>query len=131
MSNSLAEFAARRRQKIKIIFSRDMCVRENTSQAASVEFCRCAAKLCAQQAVSLLPEKTGVFFGSLKSRREAVFLCPVALEGATLFLPVSIGVRSNHMSRGAVRPLLQEKEGLWTYMGISACPVWTRTRTGS
>lgn len=58
-------------------------------------------------------------------------MCPVALEGATLFLPASIGVRSNHMSRGAVRPLLQEKEGLWTYMDISACPVWTRTRTGS
>ena len=37
---SLAEFAARRRQKNKIIFSRDMCVRENTSQAASVEFVR-------------------------------------------------------------------------------------------
>ena len=37
---SLAEFAARRRKKIKIIFSRDMCVRENTSQAASVEFVR-------------------------------------------------------------------------------------------
>ena len=35
---SLAEFAARRRQKNIIIFSRDMCVRENTSQAASVEF---------------------------------------------------------------------------------------------
>ena len=35
---SLAEFAARRRQKIQIIFSRDMCVRENTAQAASVEF---------------------------------------------------------------------------------------------
>ena len=37
---SLAEFAARRRQKIQIIFSRDMCVRENTAQAASVEFVR-------------------------------------------------------------------------------------------
>ncbi len=35
---SLAEFAARRRQRNKIIFSRDMRVRENTSQAASVEF---------------------------------------------------------------------------------------------
>ena len=35
---SLAEFAARRRQKIKIIFHRDMCVGKNTSQAASVEF---------------------------------------------------------------------------------------------
>ena len=37
---SLAEFAARRRQKIQIIFHRDMCVGKNTSQAASVEFCR-------------------------------------------------------------------------------------------
>ena len=37
---SLAEFAARRRQRNKIIFSRDMCVRENTAQAASVEFVR-------------------------------------------------------------------------------------------
>ena len=37
---SLAEFAARRRQRNKIIFSRDMCVRENTVQAASVEFVR-------------------------------------------------------------------------------------------
>ena len=35
---SLAEFAARRRQRNEIIFSRDMRVRENTSQAASVEF---------------------------------------------------------------------------------------------
>ena len=37
---NLAEFADRRRQRSKIIFSRDMCVRENTSQAASVEFVR-------------------------------------------------------------------------------------------
>ena len=58
-------------------------------------------------------------------------MCPVAPEGAALFLPVSIGVRSNHMSRGAVQPLLQEKENLWAYMGISACPVWTRMRPGS
>ena len=36
----LAEFAARRRQKIEIIFHRDMCVGKNTSQTASVEFCR-------------------------------------------------------------------------------------------
>ncbi len=61
---SLAEFAARRRQKIQIIFSRDMCVRENTAQAASVEFCRKSAKLCAQQAASLLPEKSKGFFDS-------------------------------------------------------------------
>ena len=38
VKKSLAEFAARRRQRNKIIFSRDLCVRENTAQAASVEF---------------------------------------------------------------------------------------------
>ena len=37
---SLAEFAARRRQRSRIIFSCGICVRENTSQAASVEFVR-------------------------------------------------------------------------------------------
>ncbi|WP_337490776.1 hypothetical protein [Vescimonas sp.] len=63
---SLAEFAARRRQRNKIIFSRDMCVRENTSQAASVEFLRMAQKLCAQQTASLLSEKPGGFFDSHK-----------------------------------------------------------------
>ena len=63
---SLAEFAARRRQRGGIIFSRDMCVRENTSQAASVEFCRKAAKLCAQQTAILLSEKPGGFFDNLK-----------------------------------------------------------------
>ena len=40
VKKSLAEFAARRRQRNKIIFSRDLCVRENTAQAASVEFVR-------------------------------------------------------------------------------------------
>ena len=62
---SLAEFAARRRQRNKIIFSRDMRVRENTTQAASVEFLRMAQKLCAQQTASLLSEKPGGFFDSL------------------------------------------------------------------
>ncbi|MBS6456901.1 MAG: hypothetical protein KH544_02610 [Firmicutes bacterium] len=61
---SLAEFAARRRQKIEIIFHRDMCMGKNTSQAASVEFCRLAAKLCAQQTVSLLSENSGGIFDS-------------------------------------------------------------------
>ena len=37
---SLAEVASRRRQKSAIIFSHDMCVRENTFQAASVDFVR-------------------------------------------------------------------------------------------
>ena len=63
---SLAEFVARRRQKNEIIFSRDMCVRENTAQAASVEFRRITPKLCAQQAASLLSEKTGGFFDTFK-----------------------------------------------------------------
>ena len=48
-----------------MIFSRDMCVRENTSQAASVEFLRMAQKLCAQQTASLLSEKPGGFFDSI------------------------------------------------------------------
>ena len=64
MQKSLAEFAARRRQKIEIIFSRDMRVRENTAQAASVEFLRTAQKLCAQQTVIFLSEKPEGFFDS-------------------------------------------------------------------
>ena len=39
VSKSLAEFAARRRQKIGIIFHRDMCVGENTPQTA--RDCKC------------------------------------------------------------------------------------------
>ena len=69
---SLAEFAARRRQRNKIIFSRDMRVRENTTQAASVEFLRMAQKLCAQQTASLLSEKPGGFFDSLAPDRKSV-----------------------------------------------------------
>ena len=61
---SLAEFAARRRQRIGIIFHRDMRVGKNTSQAASVEFCRKATKLCAQQTAILLSEKPSGFFDS-------------------------------------------------------------------
>ena len=61
VSKSLAEFAARRRQKIGIIFHRDMRVGKNTAQTASVEFCRKAAKLCAQQAANPLAEKTKFF----------------------------------------------------------------------
>ena len=49
VSKSLAEFAARRRQKMGIIFHRDMCVGENTPQAAI-----------------LLSEKSKGFFGSVK-----------------------------------------------------------------
>ena len=66
VSKSLAEFAARRRQRSPIIFSRDMYVGENTAQAASVEFCRFAAKLCAQQPAILLSENLEVFSDSFK-----------------------------------------------------------------
>ena len=38
-----------------------MRVGKNTAQAASVEFYRYAAKLCAQQAANLLAEKTKFF----------------------------------------------------------------------
>ena len=66
VSKSLAEFAARRRQKNKIIFHRDMCVEKNTAQAASVQFRRFTPELCAQQTVSLLSGKTGDFSDSFK-----------------------------------------------------------------
>ena len=49
-------------QIIKIIFHRDMCVGKNTSQTASVEFCRKTAKLCARQAASLLAENSAGIF---------------------------------------------------------------------
>ena len=63
---SLAEFAARRRQRNKIIFSRDMCVRENTAQAASVEFVRLRRTNYARSRLQiLLSEKPGGFFDSL------------------------------------------------------------------
>ena len=45
-----------------------MCVRENTSRAASVEFCAKSSKLCAQQTAILLSEKTGGIFDSLGQR---------------------------------------------------------------
>ena len=48
-------------RKMEIIFSRDMRVRENTAQAASVEFLRPAQKLCAQQIERLLAEKPKIF----------------------------------------------------------------------
>ncbi|MCI6226172.1 MAG: hypothetical protein MR622_03230 [Clostridiales bacterium] len=46
---------------MEIIFSRGMRVRENTAQAASVEFLRPAQKLCAQQTGRLLAEKSKIF----------------------------------------------------------------------
>ena len=42
-----------------------MCVRENTSQAASVEFRRFAPKLCAQQTWGHLSENSQRIFDSL------------------------------------------------------------------
>ena len=75
------------RQKNKIIFHRDMCVGENTSQAASVEFLRTAQKLCAQQPASLLSENSeGIF-----DRVSASGIDPGAfLYGKTLFYPLKM-----------------------------------------
>ena len=55
-----------------------MRVRENTAQAASVEFLRTAQKLCAQQTVSLLSEKPEGFFDSLERApvRASLFSSP-------------------------------------------------------
>ena len=64
---SLAEFAARRRQRNKIIFSRDMCVRENTARAASVEFVRHGRTNYARSRPQAFCRKNpGGFFDSLK-----------------------------------------------------------------
>ena len=54
-------------QKMGIIFHRDMCVGKNTAQSASVDFCRFAAKVCAQHTVNLLSEKPEVFRQSQKT----------------------------------------------------------------
>ena len=76
MSKSLAEFAARRRQRIEIIFSLDMCVRENTSQSA-------AHIICAQQTASLLSENPEDFSDSLRE--------PAAFAAGPLLLPYPTG----------------------------------------
>ena len=53
-------------RKNEIIFSRDMCVRENTAQAASVEFVRLRRTNYARSRLQiLLSEKPGGFFDSL------------------------------------------------------------------
>ena len=65
---SLAELAASRRQKNKIIFHRDMCVEKNTAQAASVQFRRFTPELCAQQTAILLSEKPKAFPTALRGR---------------------------------------------------------------
>ncbi len=88
VKKSLAEFAARRRQKIKIIFSRDMCVRENTSQAASVEFVRHGrAKLCAQQTASLLSKNPEGFSTVSRGRRPGRPSAPCCALGDLCRLP--------------------------------------------
>ena len=61
----LAEFSARRREKIKIIFHRDMRVGKNTSQTASVEFCRKRQDYARSRLQIPLAEKTK-FFRQLK-----------------------------------------------------------------
>ena len=66
---SLAEFAACRRQKIQIIFSCDMCVRENTSQAASVKFVRRRRTNYARSRLQTLCRKNRRFFDSLNRKR--------------------------------------------------------------
>ena len=53
---------ARRRQKSEIIFSRDMCVRENTAQAASVEFVRHRHTNSARSRLQALCRKTAWVF---------------------------------------------------------------------
>ena len=122
---SLAEFAARRRQKIKIIFSRDMCVRENTSQAASVEFVRhgrtnyarsrlqafCRKNPKGFSTVSILPHRWEVaakrkaFFASLLGtlNRHSQW---VSFTGSYKEIPVLYGIlyRFSHRWRRHISP---------------------------
>ena len=73
---SLAEFAARRRQRNKIIFSRDMRVRENTSQAASVEFVRLRRTNYARSRLQSFCRKNPEGFSTKGSQSAARIICP-------------------------------------------------------
>jgi len=53
-------------RKNQIIFSRDMCVRENTSQVASVEFCRLRQNY-ARSRLQAFWQKNQRFFASKKT----------------------------------------------------------------
>ena len=77
VSKSLAEFAARRRQRNIIIFSRDMCVRENTARAASVEFVRHRRTNYARSRPQAFCRKKPESFSTVAKRRiaTALLLC--------------------------------------------------------
>ena len=76
---SLAEFAARRRQKSEIIFSGDMCGRENTAQAASVEFVCHRRTNSARSRLQAFCRKTPMGFSDRQKNREPLRLPVSAL----------------------------------------------------
>ena len=71
----LAKFAARRRQKIQITFHRDMCVEENTSQTASVKFCRLRQNYARSRPQIPLAENSEEFLSAKKETPEGVSFC--------------------------------------------------------
>ena len=72
---SLAKFAARRRQKIQITFHCDMCVGENTSQTASVKFCRLQQNYaCSRPQTPLAENSAGIFVSKKRDARGRLFL---------------------------------------------------------
>ena len=55
---------------MKFIFGRDLCLDENTSQAASVEFVPVGGKLWAQQTAKICRKAPKGFFDNLKPCRD-------------------------------------------------------------
>ena len=55
---------------MKFIFGRDLCLDENTSQTASVEFVPVGGKLWAQQTAKICRKAPKGFFDSLKPGRK-------------------------------------------------------------
>ena len=67
---SLAEFAAKAANKVKIVFGRGVYVDENTSQAASVEFVRQRRINYARSRLQNLAEKAEGLFRQIKTAAE-------------------------------------------------------------
>ena len=86
-SKSLAEFAARRRQKIGIIFHRDMCVGENTPQTA--RDCKCG--IFARSAKIMRAAGCNPFVGKIQRIfRQRKTGAPEARDPQNLFLWVML-----------------------------------------
>ena len=103
VKRSLAEFAARRRQRNKIIFSRDMCVRENTSQAASVEFVRHRRTNYARSRLQSFCRKNPEGFSTVSGK--ALWPCLFfKLKASALTAPAGIPAKTSASSARCTAP---------------------------